>query len=109
MSTLGTSAAGCIARVISAHALKLPRRSSSLTGLTGRKVFASAADAVADIRSGTTLLVGGFGLCGVPESLIRAVRDGGARELTVVSATIGTGERGLGLLFQTKQVANKMR
>lgn len=70
----------------------------------GPKVCASAAEAVADVPPGATLLVGGFGLTGVPENLLGALQDRGVDDLTVVSSNVGTGERGLGLLFQTNQV-----
>jgi len=59
---------------------------------------------VADVKSGSKLLVGGFGLSGVPENLLRALRDTGVGKLTVVSSNVGTSERGLGLLFQSKQI-----
>ena len=58
-----------------------------------------------DVVDGSSLLVGGFGLSGVPEALLRAVREKGSKNLTVVSSNVGTGERGLGLLFQTKQIS----
>lgn len=68
------------------------------------KVYESAAEAVADVPSGSSLLVGGFGLTGVPENLLAALRDKGVDGLTVVSSNVGTSERGLGLLFQSKQI-----
>ena len=69
------------------------------------KVRATPAEAVEDVVDGSSLLVGGFGLSGVPEALLRAVREKGSKNLTVVSSNVGTGERGLGLLFQTKQIS----
>jgi 3-oxoacid CoA-transferase subunit A len=69
------------------------------------KVRASAADAVADIPDGATLMAGGFGLCGIPENLILAVRDSGVGRLTVVSNNAGVDDFGLGLLLQTRQIA----
>ncbi|EOD20756.1 3-oxoacid CoA-transferase, partial [Emiliania huxleyi CCMP1516] len=72
---------------------------------TMRKVVGSASEAVADVPAGATLLVGGFGLSGVPENLITALRDRACGGLTVVSSNVGTSERGLGLLFQTRQIA----
>ena len=69
------------------------------------KVVGSASEAVADVPAGATLLVGGFGLSGVPENLITALRDRACGGLTVVSSNVGTSERGLGLLFQTRQIA----
>jgi 3-oxoacid CoA-transferase subunit A len=69
------------------------------------KVFPSAAAAIADvIRDGQTLAVGGFGLCGIPEALIIAVRDSGAKNLTCVSNNAGVDGKGLGLLLESRQV-----
>jgi 3-oxoacid CoA-transferase A subunit len=68
------------------------------------KVSATVEDAIADIPDGATLLVGGFGLCGIPENLIRAMRDSGKRDLTVVSNNAGVADFGLGLLLQTRQI-----
>jgi acyl CoA:acetate/3-ketoacid CoA transferase alpha subunit len=80
-------------------------RSTASTTSRREKVFASAEEATKDIVSGSTLLVGGFGLTGVPENLIEGVVATGADDLKVVSSNVGTAERGLGLLFQTKQIA----
>jgi 3-oxoacid CoA-transferase subunit A len=63
------------------------------------KVMDSAAEAVADIASGSSLAVGGFGLCGIPAALIRALLDTDARDLEVVSNNAGTDGAGLGLLL----------
>ena len=68
------------------------------------KVCASAAAAVADIPEGAMLMAGGFGLCGIPENLILAVRDSGVGGLTVVSNNAGVDDFGLGLLLQTRQI-----
>ena len=68
------------------------------------KVVASAAEAVADIRDGATVLAGGFGLCGIPELAIAALRASGARQLTFVSNNCGVDEFGLGILLQNKQI-----
>lgn len=68
------------------------------------KVFATAADAVQDIQNGATLLVGGFGLVGIPENLIISLRDQGTKDLTCVSNNCGVDEWGLGLLLQTRQI-----
>lgn len=54
-----------------------------------KKIFASAEEAVQDIPDGAKLLVGGFGLCGIPENLISAILKHGAKELTVVSNNAG--------------------
>ena len=69
------------------------------------KVVASAAEAVADIRSGSTLTVGGFGLCGIPTVLIDALLEQGADELEVVSNNCGVDDWGLGILLADKRIA----
>jgi 3-oxoacid CoA-transferase subunit A len=69
------------------------------------KVYESPADALAGVvKSGQTLAVGGFGLCGIPAALIQALRDTGARELTCISNNAGVDDFGLGVLLQTHQV-----
>jgi 3-oxoacid CoA-transferase subunit A len=68
------------------------------------KVVASAAEAVADIGSGSTLAVGGFGLCGVPSVLIEALLDAGVDELEAVSNNCGVDEWGLGRLLMSKRL-----
>ena len=68
------------------------------------KVIASAREAVSRIRDGATILMGGFGLCGIPENLIGALRDRGTRNLTVVSNNAGVDDFGIGLLLQSGQV-----
>lgn len=56
------------------------------------------------VRDGMTIAVGGFGLCGIPEQLIIALRDSGVKDLTVVSNNAGVDDWGLGLLLQTRQI-----
>jgi len=68
------------------------------------KVVASADAAVADVRDGATLVVGGFGLCGIPENLIQALVRRGSKDLTVVSNNCGVDDWGLGLLLRTRQI-----
>lgn len=69
------------------------------------KVYADAAAALEGIpRDGMTVAVGGFGLCGIPEQLIIALRDSGARDITAVSNNAGVDDWGLGLLLQTRQI-----
>jgi 3-oxoacid CoA-transferase subunit A len=70
-----------------------------------QKLFPSAAAALAGIiKDGQTIAVGGFGLCGIPEGLIAALRDTGARELTVISNNAGVDDFGLGMLLRTRQI-----
>jgi 3-oxoacid CoA-transferase subunit A len=69
------------------------------------KVVESFAAAVADIGDGATLIVGGFGLCGIPEMAIAALRDAGARRLVVVSNNCGVDDFGLGILLANRQIA----
>ncbi len=69
------------------------------------KVYAGATEALRDIvQDGQTVAVGGFGLCGIPEALIVALRDSGAKDLTAVSNNAGVDGWGLGLLLQTRQI-----
>ena len=69
------------------------------------KVFQTPADALKGLtRDGITVAVGGFGLCGIPEQLILALRDSGARSLTCVSNNAGVDDWGLGLLLKTRQI-----
>jgi 3-oxoacid CoA-transferase A subunit len=68
------------------------------------RVVASADEAVAVIQDGATIMVGGFGLCGVPEDLIRALHRRGTRGLTVISNNAGVDEHGLGILLKTRQI-----
>lgn len=69
------------------------------------KVFDNAQSALADIvEDNQTIAVGGFGLCGIPESLIAALRDSGVKGLTCISNNAGVDDFGLGLLLQTRQI-----
>ena len=69
-----------------------------------KKVFKDADSAAFDIKDNSILLVGGFGLCGIPENLISAIRKKGITNLTCVSNNAGVDDFGLGLLLQTKQI-----
>jgi 3-oxoacid CoA-transferase subunit A len=69
------------------------------------KVFSSASEAVADIPDGATLAVGGFGLCGNPMELIRALYDAGSTDLRVVSNNCGVDDWGLGLLLHARRIS----
>ena len=68
------------------------------------KVLKSAPEAVADIPDGARIMSGGFGLCGNPENLIKAIFDKGIKDLTVISNNCGTTEHGLGILLQSRQI-----
>jgi 3-oxoacid CoA-transferase subunit A len=69
------------------------------------KLFPSAAAALAGVvKDGQLLAVGGFGLCGIPEALIGALRDSGVKNLTVISNNAGVDGFGLGLLLETRQI-----
>jgi 3-oxoacid CoA-transferase subunit A len=69
------------------------------------KVYADAKSALAGVlKDGMTIMAGGFGLCGIPETLIFAIRESGVKNLTVVSNNCGTDGKGLGLLLDTKQI-----
>ncbi|WP_019585549.1 CoA transferase subunit A [Deinococcus apachensis] len=69
------------------------------------KEYSSAAEALQDVvQDGQTVAVGGFGLCGIPEQLILALRDSGVKDLTAVSNNAGVDGWGLGLLLQTRQI-----
>ena len=74
------------------------------TGMA-KKVFPDAAAALAGVlKDGMLIMAGGFGLCGIPEALILAIRESGVRDLTFVSNNAGVDDAGLGLLLQTRQV-----
>src|SRR5947207_4750679 len=68
------------------------------------KIFANADDAVADIKDGAVLMLGGFGLCGIPENCINALVKKGVKDLTCISNNAGVDDFGLGLLLQQKQI-----
>jgi len=69
------------------------------------KVYASAREALEGaVRDNITIMSGGFGLCGIPENLILALRDSGAKGLTVISNNAGVDDFGLGLLLKTRQI-----
>jgi len=68
------------------------------------KVVASCEEAIADIKDGDTLCVGGFGLCGIPENLIDAIVKKGTKNITAVSNNAGVDDAGLGKMLRTRQV-----
>src|ERR671921_2598648 len=68
------------------------------------KVFSDAAAAIHDVPDGATLMLGGFGLCGIPENSIAALVQRGTKNLTCISNNAGVADFGLGLLLQTRQI-----
>ena len=68
------------------------------------KVVANADEAIRDIKDGARIMVGGFGLCGIPENLIKALARKGVKNLTVISNNAGVDDFGLGVLLQSRQV-----
>jgi len=72
------------------------------------KVFSSAREAIHDIGDGATLMLGGFGLCGIPENLIAALQEKGMKNLTCISNNAGVDDFGLGLLLKAKQIKKMM-
>ncbi|MEO0719060.1 MAG: CoA-transferase, partial [Pseudomonadota bacterium] len=70
-----------------------------------KKVYGSAEEALDGLLfDGMFIAAGGFGLCGIPELLIAAIRDAGTKDLTIASNNAGVDDFGLGLLLQTRQV-----
>jgi 3-oxoacid CoA-transferase subunit A len=72
------------------------------------KVFAHASDALHDVPDGATLMLGGFGLCGIPENCIAALVAKGIKDLTCISNNAGVDDFGLGLLLQRRQIRKMM-
>ncbi|MBO9150628.1 CoA transferase subunit A [Chitinophaga sp. GCM10012297] len=73
-----------------------------------KKLVANADEAVAGITDGATLMLGGFGLCGIPENCISALVRSGAKDLTCISNNAGVDDFGLGLLLKTRQIKKMM-
>jgi 3-oxoacid CoA-transferase subunit A len=73
-----------------------------------KKVFADADDAIQDIPDNAVIMLGGFGLCGIPENCIAALVRKGVRNLTCISNNAGVDEFGLGLLLKTRQIRKMM-
>jgi 3-oxoacid CoA-transferase subunit A len=69
-----------------------------------KQIYSSFEEAVKEIKDGSTLMVGGFGLCGIPENLILALVETGVKDLTVISNNCGVDDWGLGLLLKNKQI-----
>jgi 3-oxoacid CoA-transferase subunit A len=72
------------------------------------KVYQNAAEALHDITDGATIMLGGFGLCGIPENSINALVEKGVKQLTCISNNAGVDEFGLGLLLKTGQIKKMM-
>ncbi|WP_099360610.1 CoA transferase subunit A [Fredinandcohnia onubensis] len=70
-----------------------------------KPIYSSFQEAVEQIKDGSTIMVGGFGLCGIPENLILALAESGVKDLTVISNNCGVDDWGLGLLLQNKQIS----
>ncbi|MGC8229859.1 CoA transferase subunit A [Pseudobacillus badius] len=69
-----------------------------------KTIYTSFQEAVSGIKDGMTVMVGGFGLCGIPENLIKALADSGVKDLTIISNNCGVDDWGLGLLLRNKQI-----
>lgn len=69
-----------------------------------KTIFNTSMEAVSQIKDGATIMVGGFGLCGIPEQSILALVESGVKELTIISNNCGVDDWGLGLLLKGKQI-----
>lgn len=72
------------------------------------KTFAGATEAISNIKDGATIMLGGFGLCGIPENSIAALVKKGVKHLTCISNNAGVDDFGLGLLLKTRQIKKMM-
>lgn len=72
------------------------------------KVFKNASEALYDIQDGATIMLGGFGLCGIPENSIKALAEKGSKDLICISNNAGVDDFGLGILLKTKQIKKMM-
>jgi 3-oxoacid CoA-transferase subunit A len=68
------------------------------------KLVRDAREAIADVNDGATIMLGGFGLCGIPENLVNALREKGSKNLTIISNNAGVDGRGAGLLLEARQI-----
>jgi 3-oxoacid CoA-transferase subunit A len=103
----GWDPAAAPSRANAASAMQAGRIMECFTGgLAGmNKVYGDASSALKDIlRDGMTIMAGGFGLCGIPENLISAIKESGVKDLTFISNNAGVSDYGLGLLMQTRQI-----
>src|SRR5271165_615227 len=87
------------------------RRGSSRKGSRTymNKIVADADEAIRDIQDGATIMVGGFGLCGIPENLIAALAQNRVKDLTIISNNAGVDDFGLGVLLRNRQVKETHR
>lgn len=69
-----------------------------------KTIFNTSSEAISQVKDGATIMVGGFGLCGIPEQTILALVESGVRELTIISNNCGVDDWGLGLLLHQKQI-----
>ena len=72
------------------------------------KIVRDAGEAIADVHDGASIMLGGFGLCGIPENLIHALREKGSKNLTIISNNAGVDGRGAGLLLEARQIRTIM-
>ena len=72
--------------------------------LHASKIIKNPKDILSKIKNGSTILCGGFGLCGIPENSINYLRELGVKDLTIVSNNAGINDWGLGILLQSKQI-----
>lgn len=79
-------------------------RSFNISHINRAEVFGSVNEAIRDIKDGDRLLVGGFGLCGIPENLIQALAESNITNLTCVSNNAGTDTYGLGMLLNARKI-----
>jgi len=95
----------CVLVLLDPDARPSPSRCQSSAGTPAKKLrICTAEEAVAEIPTGARLLVGGFGLCGIPETLINALQKAGTSGLTVISSNAGVDDWGLGRLLHDRQV-----
>src|SRR5437588_12034991 len=80
------------------------RDRNSFTISPMKKVVANSDEAIRDIPDGATVMIGGFGLCGIPENLIRALVRRGVKDLTTISNNVGVDGHGMGLLLAAGQI-----
>ncbi|KAF8326861.1 succinyl-CoA:3-ketoacid-coenzyme A transferase subunit B [Cantharellus anzutake] len=106
MLSLRRNQARYIVVVVRRYTTGGPRPQEVRPERTNNKIWKSAEDGIADMRSGSTIFSGGFGLCGTPDTLIQAVsRRPDLQNLTAVSNNAGVGNRGLGLLLESGQLS----